>query len=503
MTGEKYLMSKNEVNNPIKESANLVQFTLNNYSASPISVDFGNNFPLVNVPTTPNYLSANSNVSNFNSGAKNVNSALNTRNYTLYIANDSTSVVVYSIETNTAITTILLGEPQVGIFYVPLNNCVYVTGSVSLDTYVIDCFTNTIIATIVGADIGFSMFFNTNNNLLYGLGSTSVFVINVSSNTIQTSITGLVGCIGITINLSSNLAYITNSLTNIILIVDCTYNILTAQTITLNPASSPQNIIYNKNNNLLYIANATSSSVAVCDVKSNSFLFDIILTPNTQPLIPFDLVLNETTNSLFITSGGLDEQYSIVDCNTNLFEQTILISSATNQLNGIILNRDSNILYISGSTSNVLYGFNAISTPQNTYYVDGSVDYNFFIQNLYYEPIKVNYIGLSLINSSIQAQKSFYNNMQLVEVSATGQSATYSNLPISQLDINSDQNVILMPFNNLIMDGRTYLSNYIINPYSFITFNVYFNQLNRGSIEFYPHLYQPKRQLKDYIKAFN
>jgi len=495
-------MSKNEINNPIKKSANLVQFKLNNYSASPISVDFGNNFPLANVPTTPNYLSANSNVSSFNSSAKNVNSALNTNNYTLYIATDSTSLVVYSIETNTAITSILLGEPQAGIFYVPLNNCVYVTGVLSSDTYVIDCFTNTIIATIVGADIGFSMFFNTNNNLLYGLGSTSLFVINVSSNTIQTSITGLVGCVGITINLSSNLAYITNSPTNIILIVDCTYNILIPQTITLNPASAPQNIIFNKNNNLLYIANSTSS-VAVCDVTSNSFLYDIALIPNTQPLVPFDLVLNETTNSLFITSQGADEQYSIVDCNTNLFEQTILISSATNQLNGIILNRESDILYISGNASNVLYGFNAISTPQNTYYVEGSVDYNFFIQNLYYEPIKVNYIGLYLINSSIKAQQSFYNNMEIVEISATGESYSYSYLPISQLDVNILKNIILIPFDNLIMDGRTYLSNYIINPYSFVTFNIYFNQLNRGSIEFYPHLYQPKRQLKDYIKAFN
>lgn len=503
MTGEKYLMSKNEVNKPIKESANLVQFTLNNYSASPISVDFGNNFPLANVPTTPNYLSPNSNVSSFNSGAKNINSALNTNNYTLYIANDSTSVVVYSIETNTLITTILLTEPQAGIIYVPLNNCVYVTGALSSDTYVIDCNTNTIIATIVGADIGFSMFFNTNNNLLYGIGSTTLFIINVLSNTIATSITGLIGCVGITINLSSNLAYLTNAITNNILIINCTYNVLTVDTISLNPASAPQNIIYNKNNNLLYIANSGSSSVAVCDVKSNSFLYDIILTPNTQPLVPFDLVLNETTNTLFITSQGFDEQYSVVDCNTNVFEQTILISSATNQLNGIILNRESNILYISGNLSNNLYGFNSTNTPQNTYYVDGSVDYNFFIQNLYYEPIKVNYIRMSLINSSVKAQQSFYNNMQLVEVSATGQSATYSNLPISQLDINSDQNIILMPFNDLIMDGRTYVSNYIINAYSFVTFNVYFNQLNRGSIEFYPHLYQPKKQLKDYIKAFN
>ena len=188
-----------------------------------------------------------------------------------------------------------------------------------------------------------SMFFNTNNNLLYGLGSTSVFVIDVLTNTIATSITGLIGCIGITINLSSNLAYLTNAITNNILIINCTYNVLTANIITLNPLSSPQNIIYNKNNNLLYIANSGSSSVAVCDVKSNSFLYDIPLIPNTQPLVPFDLVLNETTNSLFITSQGFDEQYSVVDCNTNVFEQTILISSATNQLNGIILNRDSNI----------------------------------------------------------------------------------------------------------------------------------------------------------------
>lgn len=496
-------MLKDDLHIPTKKYANLVQFTLNNFSASPISVDVGNNFPLQTIPTSPNLLPANTNISSFNSGGKNINSALNTNNYTLYIATNTNNVVVYSIDTNSTITTINIGEPQAGILYVPLTNTIYVSGASSLNTYAINCSSNTIIATIVGADIGFSMVFNPNNNFLYGVSGNSVYVINVITNTIETNILGFNTPYGIDINLTSNLAYVTNSGSDDIFIINCNNNLLLSDIITLNPASSPTNIKYNSNNNLIYVANFGTSSVAVCNPSTNTLLFDVTLIPATQPLQPFDLALNTLTNELFISSQGNDEQYSIFDCNTNSFIQTVLISTAFNQINGIIINPDSGILYIAGSNSNNLYGFNSINTPQNPYFVTGSVNYNFFIQNLYYEPIKVEYIRMSTLNSSMQSILPFYNNMQVVEISATGQSKSYSNLPISRIDAWESQNIVLLPFKNLIMDGRTYLSNYILNPYSTVTLDIYFNQLNLGSVEFYPHLYQPKRQLKDYIKAFN
>ena len=498
-------MLKNELHIPTKKYANLVQFTLNNSSASPISVDFGDNFTLVNTPTSPNLLPANNNVSTFFSGGKNINSALNTNNYTLYIATNTNNVVVYSIATNSTITTINIGEPQAGILYVPLTNTIYVSSSISSNTFVIDCSSNTLVATILGADIGFGMAFNPNNNFLYGVGVSSVYVINVVTNTIETNIfdTLFNTPFGISINTDNNLAYVTNSGSDNIFIINCSNNLLLPTIITLNPASSPRSIIYNQNNNLIYVANFGTSSVAVCNPITNTLLFDVTLIPNTQPLLPFDLALNVITNELFITSNGNEEQYSIFDCNSNTFLQTILIGSSTNQLSGIIINPDSAILYIAGLNSNNLYGYNSINTPQNQYFVTGSVDYNFFIQNLAYEPIKVEYIRMSTINSSIEAQKPFYNTMEMVQISATGLSKTYANLPISRIDAQESQNIVLLPFKNLIMDGRTYLSNYVLNPYTQVTFDIYFSQLNRGTIEFYPHLFEPKKQLKDYIKAFS
>jgi DNA-binding beta-propeller fold protein YncE len=499
-------MLKNELHIPTKKYANLVQFTLNNSSASPISVDFGNNFPLQNIPTSPNLLPANSNVSSFNSGGQNFNSAINPNNYTIYVANSTNDVAVFDISGINPPIFINIGEAQVNIIYVPLNNCMYVAGGSSTNTYVIDCSTNTIIATILGADINSAMFFNPNNNILYGTGGSNnnVFTINVITNTLDSVITGFNVPTGITINLTSNLAYVVNTANDIISIINCNTNTVLGNIISLTPASLPQNIIYNTNNNLLYVSNGFTSSVAVCNPTTNTLLFDVTLIPVTQPLNPFGLALNTTTNELFITSQGTsDEQYSIFDCNTNSFVQTILIQSGIDGLNGIIFNAESQILYISGQNSNTVYAYNSVNTPQNQYYVEGSVDYNFFIQNLYYEPIKVEYIRMSTINSSIEQQLPFYNSMQMVEISATGQSKSYSNLPISRIDAQESQNIVLLPFKNLIMDGRTYLSNYVLNPYSTVTLDIYFNQLNLGSVEFYPHLYQPKRQLKDYIKAFN
>jgi len=497
-------MLRDDLHIPKNNYANLVQFTLNNFSASPIAVDIGDNFTLVNTPTSANFLPANSNVSTFFSGGKNINSALNTNNFTLYIATNTFNVVVYSIANNSTITTINIGEPQAGILYVPLTNTIYVSGAFSLNTYVINCSSNTISATIIGADIGFGMVFNPNNNLLYGVSGNSVYVINVVTNTIETNILGFNTPFGIDINLTSNLAYVTNSGSDDIFVINCSNNLLLPTIITLNPASSPRSIIYNPNNNLIYVANSGTSSVAVCNPSTNTLLFDVTLIPNTQPLLPFDLALNVITNELFITSNGNEEQYSIFNCNSNTFLQTILIGSSTNQLSGIIINPDSAILYIAGLNSNNLYGYNSINTPQNQYFVTGSVDYNFFIQNLAYEPIKVEYIRMSTINdASIKSQLPFYNVMEMVQISATGQSKTYANLPVSRIDSMESQNIVLLPFKLLIMDGRTYISNYVLNPYSQVTFDIYFSQLNRGTIEFYPHLFQPKKQLKDYIKVFS
>jgi DNA-binding beta-propeller fold protein YncE len=335
-------MLKNELHIPTKKYANLVQFTLNNSSASPISVDFGDNFTLVNTPTSANLLPANNNVSTFFSGGKNINSALNTNNYTLYIATNTNNVVVYSIATNSTITTINIGEPQAGILYVPLTNTIYVSSASSTNTFVIDCSSNTLVATILGADIGFGMAFNPNNNFLYGCGALSVFVINVVTNTIETNILGFNTPFGIDINLTSNLAYVTNSGSDEIFIINCSNNLLLPTIIRLNPASFPRSIVYNQNNNLIYVANFGTSSVAVCNPSTNTLLFDVTLIPNTQPLLPFDLALNVITNELFITSNGNEEQYSIFDCNSNTFLQTILIGSSTNQLSGIIINPDSN-----------------------------------------------------------------------------------------------------------------------------------------------------------------
>jgi DNA-binding beta-propeller fold protein YncE len=497
-------MLRDDLHIPKNNYANLVQFTLNNFSASPIAVDIGDNFTLVNTPTSANFLPANSNVSTFFSGGKNINSALNTNNFTLYIATNTFNVVVYSIANNSTITTINIGEPQAGILYVPLTNTIYVSGASSLNTYVINCSSNTISTTIIGADIGFGMVFNPNNNLLYGVSGNSVYVINVVTNTIETNILGFNTPFGIDINLTSNLAYVTNSGSDDIFVINCSNNLLLPTIITLNPASSPRSIIYNQNNNLIYVANFGTSSVAVCNPSTNTLLFDVTLIPNTQPLLPFDLALNVITNELFITSNGNDEQYSIFNCNSNTFLQTILIGSSTNQLSGIIINPDSAILYIAGLNSNNLYGYNSVNTPQNQYFVTGSVDYNFFIQNLAYEPIKVEYIRMSTINdASIKSQLPFYNVMEMVQISATGQSKTYANLPVSRIDSMESQNIVLLPFKLLIMDGRTYISNYVLNPYSQVTFDIYFSQLNRGTIEFYPHLFQPKKQLKDYIKVFS
>jgi len=498
-------MLRDDLHIPKNNYANLVQFTLNNFSASPIAVDIGDNFTLVNTPTSANFLPANSNVSTFNSGGQNFNSAINPNNYTLYVANSTNDIIVFDISGINPPIFINIGEAQVNIIYVPLNNCMYVAGGSSNKTFVIECSTNTIIATILGADINSAMFFNPNNNILYGTGGSNnnVYAINVLTNTLDSVITGFNVPIGITINLTSNLAYVVNTANDKISIINCNTNTVLGNIISLTPASQPQNIIYNTNNNLLYVSNGSTSSVSVCNPTTNTLLFDVTLTPATQLLIPFGLALNTTTNELFITSQGADEQYSIFDCNTNSFVQTILIQSGIDGLNGIIFNAESQILYISGQQSNTVYGYNSVNTPQNQYFVTGSVDYNFFIQNLAYEPIKVEYIRMSTINSSIQAQKPFYNTMEMVQISATGLSKTYANLPISRLDVWESQNIVLLPFKNLIMDGRTYLSNYVINPYSQVTFDIYFSQLNRGTIEFYPHLFEPKKQLKDYIKAFS
>jgi YVTN family beta-propeller protein len=78
-------------------------------------------------------------------------------------------------------------------------------------------------------------------------------VINVVTNTIETNIfdTLFNAPFGISINTDNNLAYVTNSGSDEIFIINCSNNLLLPTIITLNPASSPRSIIYNQNDLLV------------------------------------------------------------------------------------------------------------------------------------------------------------------------------------------------------------------------------------------------------------
>lgn len=282
------------------------------------------------------------------------------------------------------------------------------------------------------------------------------------------------------------------------------------------PACQPQDICYYAPLDLIYIVCTSTSTLWKIDPTTRNLLLQTALSFANAGSCG---VVNDE-----IWVGGLGtNRANIYDTNTDTFFQIALpnIGSvyrgnwvyvpiwdrvyAYDSTNGFIYGIDTNgvtqEILTSGVTGrgvvsltfpNTLQGFggtityNYVGTIASTpLYISGSSDYNFFVNSLEGQPIKLDCMD---IISSTQDQLS--NPISVKKTDADGHSNQKPTFPILDVSAWQEQgNRSSIPMGGIILDGRTFFSQYKVNAGETVVFELCYEQLNKFCFGEHPELF--------------
>lgn len=465
-----------------------VEFSLNNPTASPYSIDLFNGYNQTPIPsTTPLYNTPVLLSSTVNIGvAANQQGAYCDANDCLYVTNDSggfNRVDVIDCSTNTIIKTFnaleITSIPR-QIVYNPVNNQMYVSSSLSI--FRIDCSNNTVFGTTISAG-GESMAYNSLNNTIYVGASTGISIINCVTNLVTGSISIPVGFSFFSTN---------NCL--------C-YNALL-------------NRIY-----ALCINGAVSESIFVIECQSNAVINTILLGLVVGGVGSNGMILyNSNNNFIYACNGGIDTY--IVNCTTNLIASTFTFSSSDYQ-SGLALNLFNNVVYGYSADYGGLYYINGVDNSINSitpaigigdfisfgfyntnnnsmyithsvsqyieilrndsnFYITGTTNYNQFVTELQNVPKRVRHIRLT-VESYSQMAVPFY----LLKRDANGNFCGVPRIPTEELRPEDYQSFMCeMAFKpkELILNNNEIISGYTVAPESTVKMVLYFDEIDMSDL---------------------
>lgn len=472
----------------------VVQFNLINTTSSDIYVNLFNTDNLNPVTVNPIITSpANSQLSSTNVGIGSRFSAVDSVNQ-VFITNFSTNFVDVYDENNNLVTSINIGLNSGFIRYNPINDTMYVQSGTSPNynsISLIKCSTYTFLLTFTfPTNIGvFDI--NTSSNIMYvptnAFGTVELYDCNNNTIIGSVSITG--GNISIcTYNSNNNCIYTNNVTLNTVNKIDCNTNTYIPLGISLPSINSP--FVFNPNTNKLYGSGQLNYTYFEIDTTTDT-LINLVATEYLG-LNAITCAVDYFDNILYVTAftGNL----LIYNLNSNTLLSNV--NYGFNNAQGTTFSPNNRRMYISTIIQN-LFSFTTVDIYSTSYYIQGSSNYNLFVNSLNSEPIFI-----QLVRIITQNQNQLTNQLQLTTIDSTGFQTFKPNFPINQVDVNQDQgNIGEVRLENQVFDGRTYVNQYKINPYENVSLEIYYKQLNLSSATpYFPILFKPKVQLKEYIK---
>jgi YVTN family beta-propeller protein len=405
----------------------------------------------------------------------------NPTNGDYFIASNTTgNVLAYDLNDNLIATIVTGGSGgSTSISYCSVNNSIYVTNQGANTIFVINCSTYTLTTTIAGFIASpTSIVYNSIKNTMYvGLsGSSNISEIDCTTNTILGTYATPTLVNKITFCPVDNSLYMTQGTGTNFYEFNCVTN--TTISTTSVPSGLTNDIIYVSSDDTIYIASNTSHSVYIYD-RNTLILQNTINTGGGTT--PFSLTYDSNSNYVFVGYIGTFN-VSVINAST----QTI-INDIVSSANNLTLSYDSftdTFISTSASLNRVLrYTVSGIaSTP---IYISGSVDYNFFIQNLEYSPIKI--CGLKFISNN---QSQLSNVVTIKKIDADGNEKQNPEFPIIDVSAYQKQGSRAnIPVEGLILDGRTIFSSYVINAKETVVLEICYEQLNRFCFGQHPELF--------------
>ena len=185
----------------------------------------------------------------------------------------SSKATVIDTSTNQVINQITVGSTPLGVVFHPTQQTVYVASYGANAVYAINLQTNTVAATITGVPGAYGVAISPDGSKLYATatngfsGAGSVKIIDTSNNTIIGSVTAGTGPVDIALNAAGSLAYVVNLSSASITKIDLSTNTATA-TWNLTAGSSPRGIALGAS--YLYVGLSASGKYSKVDLATGN-----------------------------------------------------------------------------------------------------------------------------------------------------------------------------------------------------------------------------------------
>jgi len=156
---------------------------------------------------------------------------------------------------------------------------------------------------------------------------------------------------GVFLNLDTNRAYIPNTGSNTVSVIDTTTNTVID---TIKVGVDPEGMVINPDTNRAYVANTGSNNVSVIDTTTNTVIDTIRVG-----IFPDTVEVNPDTNRVYVTNED-SGTVSVIDTTTNTVIDTIAVGGCTIDSS---VDRTTNLLYVAGCRNNIA---SVIDTTINT-----------------------------------------------------------------------------------------------------------------------------------------
>ena len=175
-------------------------------------------------------------------------------------------------------------------------------------------------------------------------------IMQVSADTITTTVSVGSSPMGVAVNSSSHKVYVTNNNTNIVTIIDGqTNNVIT----TLPVGNGPKGVAVDETDNLVYVANYAGSSLTVINGATN-----IVSNTVSVSAFPQAVAWNQSNNRIYVAHSYMDGLVTVIDASTGTVLSTITVgaypsaiaaNSVTNKI--YVAHENGTVTVIDGSTN--------------------------------------------------------------------------------------------------------------------------------------------------------
>lgn len=477
-----------------KGAEKVVQFDFVNTTSNPISIDLFNTNTITPLPVGETFsvdpfdLASTLNIPSI----KDI--AINTSNGDiLYITSltNEFGVIRDNVIIFQSVFAGALNTPD-RIIYCPVNNNAYILQNALNNVRPVDLNTNTLGALIPVINPLFGVYNSTKNSIyITCVASTNLFEIDCNTNAIALANNLPFNGGALEFISSTNELYIGDNAFGILMKFDCAVNNNAGN---IGTSGIPTDITFcpstTGGDGIAYVINQAVDEIQRVDC--GALFFSILDTTNTGAGSSPSFGAYDSSLDLFYLSFsngafGIEARNPV----TNLVEQNFN-TAPTDQNFVIEFNPVDNLVAVTKvNVPQGLLQYAPQGVSSTTFFVSGAVDYNFFTNNLESDPIIIE--TLQVISSN---QNQLNNNLALKHKDADGHENSNPNFPILDVSIWQQQgNRAEVPLGGVILDGRTFFSQYILNPFQTVIFKIKYRQFNRFCFTTFPNLFAGNKKL--------